>query len=215
MNEKEIVNPAFLTYAKEHSKQNDELLDRIHKETHLEEISPIMISSPFQGQLLYFLTTMIRPKKILEIGTFTGYSAICMGRALEEGATLTSIENNSELESKVNRYISEAKLSDKVKVIIGDAIDVIENLDGPFDMVFIDADKPNYLNYYKAIFPKLRKGAYIIADNVLWFGQVLTDSQEKSTVTLKAYNQMVKNDDRVEQILIPMGDGLNIARKLV
>lgn len=193
----------------------DDLLVRIQRETRLEELSPVMISPPFQGQLLYFLVSMIKPKHILEIGTFTGYSAICMGRALGDDAKLTTIEYNVELESKVNGYIKEDNLEDKITLLIGSGLEVLETLEGPFDMVFIDADKPNYLKYYEAIMPKLSKGGYILADNVLWFGRVLEESDDLSTETLKAYSKMVKEDPRVEQILLPVGDGLSIARKIV
>jgi len=173
-----------------------------------------MISTPLQGQLLYFLTKMIKPKLILEIGTFTGYSAICMGRGLEKGAKLITAEYRKELEAKIEGYISEANLESKIELKIGAGLDIIEAIDEPIDMVFIDADKPNYLNYYEAVLPKLSAGGYILADNVLWFGRVFSDDNDPSTKAIRAYNERVKEDPRVEQIILPMGDGLSIARKI-
>jgi len=215
MNEKEIVHPDFLNYALDHSKALDPLLSKIQRETHLQELSPIMISTPLQGHLLNFLTKMIDPKLIVEIGSFTGYSAICMGRALSEGAKIITIEYKKELEAKIRGYISEAELEDRVELHIGAALDVLETIDGPIDMVFIDADKPNYLNYYEAVLPKLSTGGYILADNVLWNGKVFSSATDPSTSAIKAYNEKVKSDPRVEQLILPVGDGLSIAKKVV
>lgn len=215
MNEKEIVHPDFLTYALEHSKELSPLHIKIQRETYIEERSPIMISTPLQGQLLYFLTKMIRPKTILEIGTFTGYSAICMAQALDDDAKVITLEFNKELGPKIEKYIAEAGLTEKIELIIGAGLESLKHLDGPFDMVFIDADKPNYSNYYEAVLSKVSTGGYILTDNVLWQGKVFSEDRDESTAAIRSYNQRLKEDDRVEQIILPIGDGLSIARKLV
>jgi predicted O-methyltransferase YrrM len=160
---------------------------------------------------------MTRPKAILEIGTFTGYSAICLAEGLQEGGKVYTIDMNEELEEMVRSYIAEAGLQQKIEYIIGNALDVIPSMNTTFDVVFIDADKINYSRYYNMVFEKVRKGGYIIADNVLWSGKVVADTNKKidaDTQAILDYNRMIQEDTRVENILLPVRDGLLIARKL-
>jgi predicted O-methyltransferase YrrM len=174
-----------------------------------------MLSGHFQGRVLSMLMHMIKPKRILEIGTYTGYSAICMAEGLIEGGELITIDINEELEDLVNGFIKQAGFENKIVHKIGNALEIIPQLEGDFDVVFIDADKKNYINYYHSIFDKIKPGGYIIADNVLWSGKVVIP-QEKldyETKIIMEYNDMVHHDVRVQEVLLPIRDGLLIARK--
>jgi predicted O-methyltransferase YrrM len=174
-----------------------------------------MLSGHFQGRVLSMLSHMIQPKSILEIGTYTGYSALCLAEGLQEGGLLTTIDVNEEQEELVNEYIEKAGLEAQINHIIGDATIIIPTLNDQFDIVFIDADKRNYLNYYHLVFDKVRSGGYIIADNVLWSGKVTGDydQQDLDTRIIMDYNRMVHEDTRVQEVLFPIRDGLMIARK--
>jgi predicted O-methyltransferase YrrM len=158
---------------------------------------------------------MIQPEKVLEIGTYTGYSALCLAEGLKEKGHLTTIDVNEELEDFVASYIEKAGMGDRITQLIGDAIDIIPTLDEQFDIVFIDADKKNYCNYYDLVFDKVKSGGYIIADNVLWSGKVLEDydSLDRETKILMDYNRKIHEDERVQEVLLPIRDGIMIARK--
>ena len=176
---------------------------------------PRMLSGHLQGRILSMISKIMRPEKILEIGTFTGYSALCLAEGLAQNGSLVTIDINEELEDTVRAFFEESPIGDKIKFIIGDALKIIPELQGEIDMVFIDADKENYENYYELIFPKLRVGGIIIADNVLWSGKVIEDNRkgDKETEGLRIFNRKIQEDHRVENVLLPVRDGFMIIRK--
>jgi len=192
------------------------LLNQLNRETYQKVLIPRMLSGHLQGRVLSMLSHMIQPKNILEIGTYTGYSAICLAEGLQEGGTLYTIDINAELEDMVRRYFSDAKIEDSIDFRIGNAMDIIPTLDTELDLVFIDADKTNYSNYYDLVIDKVRKGGFIIADNVLWSGKVAEENEDKDpdTQALVDYSTKINSDPRVENVLFPIRDGLLVARKL-
>lgn len=212
----EFISEELDNYVCENSANEPSYLQELNRVTHRDVLQPRMLSGHFQGRVLSMIAHMIQPKRILEIGTYTGYSALCFAEGLHENGEIITIDVNEELEEFVHTFIEKAKLQDKVKPMIGDATQIIPTLDGEFDIVFIDADKRNYCNYYDLVFDKVRKGGYIIADNVLWSGKVLEDYDklDKSTKIIVDYNRMIHEDKRVEEVILPIRDGLNIARKL-
>ncbi len=211
----EFLDENLDKYVCDHSSQESELLQELNRETSAKVLRPRMLSGHLQGRVLSMLSQMIRPKRILEIGTYTGYSAICLAEGLVENGRLHTIDINEELQSMIKSYLEKAKLTDQVELHIGIALEIIPTLEEDWDMVFIDADKENYSKYYELILPKLRSGAYIIADNVLWSGKVIEDYNglDEETKALVDYSNMVMNDDRVDNVLFPIRDGLMIARK--
>jgi len=211
----EFIDAHLDAYVCAHSEKESDVLKDLNRRTHLTVLSPRMLSGHFQGRVLSMLSHMIQPKRILEIGTYTGYSAICLAEGLVEGGLLTTIDVNEEQEELVNEYIAKAGLEAQIDHIIGDATIIIPTLNDQFDIVFIDADKRNYLNYYQLVFDKVRSGGYIIADNVLWSGKVTGeyDQQDLDTRIIMDYNRMVHEDERVQEVLFPIRDGLMIARK--
>ncbi len=207
----------LLAYAEGHSKAESEVLQELNRETHLKVRMPRMLSGPLQGNILALFVSMVRPQRILEIGTFTGYSAIWMASAMPETGILHTIDVNDELEEMVCGYFEQAGLTQKIVYHLGKALDIIPSLTDTFDMVFIDADKMNYKNYYELALQKTRQGGFIIADNVLWSGKVVSkaDKQpDKDTRNMIDFNKHVYNDTRVENVLVPIRDGLMVARKL-
>lgn len=211
----EFLDKRIEDYALAHSQPESEVLKKLNRDTYANVLMPRMLSGHMQGNLLSMFSKMICPKQILEIGTYTGYSGICLAQGLLEGGKLHTIDINEELEARVRSFIKEAELTNKINYYIGNALDIIPTINETFDLVFIDADKKNYSNYYDLVFDKVRKGGYIIADNVLWSGKVL-DACEKMDVDTKAidgYNKKIQNDVRVEQTLLPIRDGLMVARK--
>ena len=207
--------PEYEHYAAAHTTPEPELMQQLIRETNLAFAAPGMLSGLLQGRLLKMLVQMLQPSKILEIGTFTGYSAIYMASGLSQEGRLHTIDNNPEIADIAQKYIEKSGLSDKIITHQGNGLDVIPSLEGPFDLVFIDADKENYLNYYEAVLPKLRSGGFIIADNVLWYGKVLKKSalEDKETKGIAAFNEHIKNDERIEHLLLPVRDGLMMIRK--
>ena len=203
-------------YAANFTQAESDILSRLNRETYSKVMIPRMLSGHMQGQILSMFSKMIRPRRILEIGTYTGYSAICLAQGLEEGGELHTIDVNAELEDIIRMYLDEAGLSDLVHLHIANAADKVKELGGPFDIVFIDADKENYSNYFDLVIDKVRAGGYIIADNVLWSGKVVkpTERNDSETEALKSYAEKVHADGRVENVLLPVRDGLLIARKL-
>jgi predicted O-methyltransferase YrrM len=190
------------------------LLQQINRETHLHVLKPQMLSGAGQGVLLSMFSKMLRPKRILEIGTYTGYSAICLAEGLAEGGILITIDRNEELETRVRQNFEKAKLTYCIDFRIGKALDIIPKLEGLFDLIFIDADKGNYLNYYQLAIDKLRPGGLIITDNVLWYGKVADPAiQDKQTTAIRAFNEYVQADERVDNVLLPYRDGLMLAYK--
>lgn len=211
----EFIDEKLDDYVCAHTSEESDLLYKLNRETHVEILQPRMLSGHFQGRVLSMLSHMIQPKRILEIGTYTGYSAICLAEGLAEGGLLTTIDVNEEQEELVNEYIAKAGLEAQIDHIVGDACKIIPTLEDQFDIVFIDADKRNYLNYYELVFDKVRAGGYIIADNVLWSGKVTGeyDQSDLDTRIIMDYNRMVHEDERVQEVLFPIRDGLMIARK--
>jgi predicted O-methyltransferase YrrM len=201
-------------YVCRHTSKESELLQKINRETNLEVLQPRMLSGHFQGRVLSMFSKMIKPRRILEIGTYTGYSALCLAEGLTEDGLLFTIDVNEELETRVQGYFDNSDNRMKLKYFVGDAIRIIPSLNEKWDIVFIDADKLNYVNYYNLVFDSVEKGGYIIADNVLWSGKVVDSSKmDKDTELLREYNRMVHEDSRVEEVLLPIRDGLMIARK--
>ncbi len=221
-------------YSEAHTTPEIPVLARLNRETHLSQVYPQMLSGHIQGALLRMMSYMIRPLRVLEIGTFTGYSAINLAAGLfgpenpgslqgdgfdgprfASHSLLHTIEVNPELEEMIRKFIREAGLDDRIILHIGDALEIIPTLDETWDLVFIDADKPNYLNYYEMVLPKLRPGGFLIADNVLWDGKVLDEpgKMDKDTRGIAQFNEFVHRDDRVEHVMLPVRDGLMICRK--
>ena len=202
-------------YAESHTSKESSLLNRINRFTYEKMLMPRMLSGHLQGRILSMISKIMRPEKILEIGTFTGYSALCLAEGLAQNGSLVTIDINEELEDTVRAFFEESQIGGKIKFIIGDALKIIPELQGEIDMVFIDADKENYKNYYELIFPKLRVGGIIIADNVLWSGKVIEDNRkgDKETEGLRIFNRKIQEDHRVENVLLPVRDGLMIIRK--
>ena len=202
-------------YIREHSTPEDKVLEELYRQTHLYVVNPNMASGHIQGKFLEMLSYMIYPSRILEIGTYTGYSAICLARGLKSGGQLHTIEINDELNEMSTHYFALAGVADRVTLHTGRAQDVIPEMKYIFDLVFIDGDKREYCEYYDLVFEKVRKGGFIIADNVLWGGKIegveaLKDPQTKGVVM---FNEMVRTDPRVEKIVLPLRDGLMIIRK--
>ncbi len=203
-------------YAEEFTREEGEVLAALNRETYAKVMTPRMLSGHLQGQVLRMFSQMIKPKTILEIGTYTGYSALCMADGLQEGGKLITIDVNEELQDIISRHFQKSGNADKLDARVGNALEIIPTLAERFDLVFIDADKENYSNYFDLVFDKLNVGGYIIADNVLWSGKVLKDDSQldKDTIALKNYAKKVKADARVENVMMPIRDGLLIARKL-
>jgi predicted O-methyltransferase YrrM len=213
----EFISPELLKYCEQHTTEEDPLLKWITRETHAKVLMPRMISGHLQGKTLELFVKLLKPKTILEIGTYTGYSGICMARGLDEAGKLITLDINDELETMVRNFFEKSGLSHKIDYRLGDALKIIPSLEGNFDMVFIDADKNNYINYYNLVIDRVSPGGIIIADNVLWSGKVvLKEGQkiDKDTKIILEYNRMVQEDTRVENVLLPIRDGLMIARKL-
>ncbi|MFW5872601.1 MAG: O-methyltransferase [bacterium] len=202
-------------YILEHTEPEDEILSHLNRETHLKMLHPRMLSGHLQGKFLEMISRMVQPLNILEIGTFTGYSAICMARGLKQGGTLDTIEINDELKQFAIDQFEKAGLNEKINLHIGNALEIISHLDKNYDLVFIDGDKKEYIQYYNLLFPLVNVGGYIIADNVLWSGKVI-DPMEKNdadTIGIMQFNDLVHNDNRVMNVLLPLRDGLMISMK--
>ena len=202
-------------YILNHIDPEDEILKELDRETNLNVLGARMISGHLQGQVLSLLSKLIRPKSILEIGTFTGYSAICLAKGMEEGGKLITIEIDDELENIAKKYFEKAGIQNLIVQKIGPALEIIPTLKETFDLVFIDAHKPEYPAYYEAIFDKVNKGGIIIADNTLWSGKVLELPADDDIAThgIIQFNEMIKNDNRVEKVILPLRDGMTIIRK--
>lgn len=204
----------LIRYCEAHTTPVSEVLCRLERETHLRTLSPQMLSGPLQGQLLRMMSTMIQPRQALEIGTFTGYSAICIAGGMPAGGILHTIEVNAELRYIIEHYVAEAELEERIRLHVGNALEIIPALEGPFDLVWIDAGKLDYADYYDMVFDKVSPGGYILADNVLWSGKVIAENRDADTEALHRFNQKVQADPRVENIILPIRDGILMARKL-
>ena len=211
----EFPDPKINAYAEAYTKAESKLLAELNRDTNANVLFPRMLSGHLQGRMLSMLSKMIQPKRILEIGTYTGYSALCMSEGLQEGGMLHTIELNPEHEDMIRKYFQKAGAENKITLHIGNAMKIIPTLNETFDLVFIDADKENYLAYYEMVLGKLRNGGYIFADNVLWSGKVLeqVDPNDKETKGIVEFSKKVQADERVENVLLPVRDGVMIIRK--
>jgi predicted O-methyltransferase YrrM len=203
-------------YVVAHSEQEPQLLEQLTRETYQKVLQPIMLSGPYQGRVLSMISKLIRPKSILELGTFTGYATLCLAEGLQDEGELHTIDINEELTDFQRKYFDKSNFGNQIIQHTGSALDIIPKLDQTFDLIFIDADKPNYSNYFHLIIDKLNKGGVILSDNVLWHGKVVEplDDKDKSTKAVLDYNTLLKNDKRIETVLLPIRDGLTISRKI-
>ncbi len=195
--------------------KEDEVLHEIDRQTNLQTLYPSMLSGHLQGKFLELISKMLQPSRILEIGTFTGYSAICLAKGLIENGMLHTIEINDEMQNFLHTYFAKAGLANKIQLHIGDANQIIPTLNETFDLVFIDGEKTQYISYYNLILPKLRSGGIILADNVLWYNKVLEkpENADAQTRGILNFNEFVKNDNRVEKVILPIRDGISLIRK--
>ena len=210
----EFIDPKLEEYAEKHTTQQSAILQELERETWAKVLIPRMLSGHLQGRFLSMMAKLMGAKRILEIGTYTGFSAICMAEAIAEDGRIHTIDINEELEPMIKRYFERAGVANKVRFHLGNALDVVPTLDEVWDLVFIDADKENYSNYFDLVIDHVRPGGCIIADNVLWSGKVVADSPDEETKALIEYSDKVNRDPRVENILLPIRDGLMLCRKL-
>jgi len=210
-----MMTPEWIAYAEAHTTPESTVLERLNRETHLTQVYPRMLAGQLQGTFLRMISQMIRPRRILEIGTFTGYSTINLAYGLEPDGMIHTIEINPELEATIRRYISEAGLDHRVILHTGDAINIIPELSEAWDLVYIDADKPRYTLYYNLVFDRLLPGGFFLADNALWDGKVLQDRSkyDKDTLGIAEFNEYIQRDERVENLLLPFRDGIMLIRK--
>lgn len=204
-------------YVVAHSADEPELLQQLNRETYQKILQPRMLSGHYQGRVLSMISKLVNPKNILEIGTYTGYSALCLAEGMQSNGEIHTIDINEELVDFQRKYFDKSGYGNKIHQYLGNALEIIPKLDISFDLVFIDADKENYSNYFNVIIDKLHSGAIILSDNVLWSGKVLDTSFKKedtSTPALIEYNKLLKNDKRIETVVLPIRDGLTISRKL-
>jgi len=203
-------------YVVKHSQDEPELLHQLTRETYQKILQPRMLSGPYQGRILSMISKLVNPKSILEIGTYTGYSALCLVEGLQKGGELHTIDINEELVDFQRKYFDRSEFGNQIHQYIGNALEIIPSLHKTFDLIFIDADKENYINYFNIIINKLNSGGVILSDNVLWSGKVLDEENQTDEVTksLVAYNKLLKEDERVESVILPIRDGLTISRKI-
>ena len=201
-------------YIEAHSSPEGAVLEQITRNTHLEVINPRILSGHVQGRVLSMLSQMIRPKRILELGTFTGYSALCLAEGLTEDGKLITIEHNDEMEEAIRRNLALSPLGNKIELVIGDAKEELRRLDDKFDLVFIDADKKEYCDYLDLVLPLMHLGGWILADNTLWDGHIIDPAydKDKQTVALRAFNDKVASDERLDKVILPLRDGLTIIK---
>lgn len=203
-------------YVVAHSQDEPDLLQQLTRETYQKILQPIMLSGPYQGRVLSMISKLIRPKSVLELGTFTGYATLCLAEGLHPEGEIHTIDVNEELEDFQRKYFDKSEFGQQIHQHLGSAIDILPKLDKSFDLVFIDADKPNYVNYFHLIIDKLRPGGIILSDNVLWHGKVVepVDPKDVSTNVVLEFNTLLKEDPRIETVLLPIRDGLTISRKI-
>ncbi len=211
----DLIDHDIEAYCEQHTTPESALLYRLNRQTHLETLNPRMLSGQLQGLFITFISKMIRPRYVLEIGTFTGYSALCLAEGLVEGGVLHTIEKNIEYEDRIVQYFTQSPYRDRIQLHIGDALQVVDRLDLPWDLVFIDAEKEDYLEYYNLILPKVRKGGFILVDNTLWNGKVTQEvaPSDHDTRAILAFNDHIQQDDRVQNLLLPFRDGMMMIEK--
>ena len=212
----EFIPEAIDNYVKEHSDQESELLQKINRETYARVMMPRMLSGHVQGRVLSMLSHMMKPEVIVEVGTYTGYSALCMAEGMAENGKLITLDINEELEDQVRGYFDESPYSNQIDYRIGNAMELLPEIDEPIDLVFIDADKKNYLNYLELLLPKIKTGGVLLSDNVLWSGKVLEETQknDRDTTVLKEFNQKLAQHPQLETVMLPLRDGLTLSRKI-
>lgn len=210
----DVIAKELQAYAEQHTTEESPLLKKINRDTHSQVLMPRMLSGQLQGRVLSMISCMIRPRAILEIGTYTGYSAICLAEGLQEKGTLVTIDINEELHDRVSGYFTAAGLEDRIDYRIGNATEIIPELKGNFDLVFIDADKENYSRYFDLVIDRVNLNGLILADNVLWSGKVLDAKPDKDTRAIVDFNRKVQADVRVENVLLPIRDGMMLMRKI-
>lgn len=209
-----ITNPEVELYAESHTSSEDEVLYGINRSIHLHTANPRMSSGPYQGRLLQILSELVAPKVAVEIGVFAGYASICIARGLAQGGRLYAIEADEEFESMIRRHLAEAGVDDRVEVVMAQAKDAIPALPDGIDLAYLDADKVSYLDYYELLVPKMNRGGLLLVDNILWNGKVLFEQPEgdKETIVLQSLNDRIQSDPRVENVLLPIRDGLMLVR---
>ncbi len=211
-----FIDEQLSSYAEEHSSPESDLLAELNRDTYANVLIPRMLSGHLQGRVLSMISKMLAPARILEIGTYTGYSALCLAEGLSKGGQLHTIDVNEELEDRIKAFFSQSDYADQIKLHIGNALEIIPEIQDEIQLVFIDADKENYLNYYKLLIDRLPSGAVIIADNVLWSGKVVDNEElvkDEETRSLHEFNGYIQRDSRVENVLMPIRDGLMVIRK--
>ncbi|MBL7815708.1 MAG: O-methyltransferase [Saprospiraceae bacterium] len=208
-----MINPKIEQYAEAHTTPESAVLQSLVRETHLKTLAPRMLSGHLQGRFLSLIAKLMQPRRVLEIGTFTGYSALCLTEGVADGGVLYALEGNDELKHIIEKYIEKSGYQDKIKLLIGNALEIIPTLDEFFDLVFIDAGKRDYPQYWDLVVEKTRSGGLILADNVLWSGKIVEEKKNLDTQILDSFNKKVLTDDRVECLLLPLRDGLMMALK--
>ncbi|MCQ2285812.1 MAG: O-methyltransferase [Bacteroidales bacterium] len=211
-----LIDNEIEEYCEDHTSRESDLLYRLNRETHIKMMNPRMLSGQMQGAFLSFIAKMLSPHNVLEVGTFTGYSALCLAEGVGDKGIVDTIEIDAELEDMIRRYVDQSGLKDKINLIIGDALQVIPTLDKVYDLVFVDAEKKHYPDYYEMILPKMRKGGILLVDNVLWNEKVVNEVNEKDVDTKKImeFNDRVQKDERVKNMLLPFRDGIMMIEKL-
>ena len=212
----DFLSSEIENYSLSHTSEENDLLKDLNRQTHVQVLQPRMLSGHLQGRILSMFSCMIRPSRVLEIGTYTGYSALCIAEGISENGKIITIDSNKELEPFTRTYFSKSKFNDQIEFIVGNALNVIPQLEETWDLIFIDADKENYLNYYELVLKNVRKGGFIIADNVLWSGKVTQEisPNDNETSGIVEFNKKVNEDSRVENVLVPVRDGLMVLRKV-
>ena len=211
-----FISEELLNYCITHSSKESEVLKELNRQTHIRTLNPRMICGKHQGRFLSMISKIIRPKKILEIGTFTGYSTLCLAEGLEKDGRIDTIDNNFELKKIQNYFFNLAKLQNQINQFTCDATKIIPKLKGEYDLIFLDADKKNYLNYLDLLVPLLRKKGLLVSDNVLWSGKVINtnDNKDLETEVLKKFNQQLSNHKNLETVLLPIRDGISLSVKI-
>ncbi len=209
-----FISEELDSYITQHSEDEPALLAELNRETHQKILRPRMLSGHFQGRVLSMIAKLIRPKNILEIGTYTGYATLCLAEGIQTDGIIDTIDNNEELVDFQKKYFEKSGYSKQIHAHLGDALNIITTLDKKYDLVFIDADKDNYINYFNLILPKMNSGGIILSDNVLWSGKILEEvkTNDKATQILLAYNKLLKENDKIETVLLPIRDGLTLSR---
>ena len=211
----EFINKNILEYIESNSQLEPILLKELNKETHLKILNPRMLSGSYQGRILSLISKIIKPKIVLEIGTYTGYSALCIAEGLDKKGVIDTIDINEELQEIQNKFFLKSGHANQINQYIGNALDIIPTINKKFDLVFLDADKENYINYFELVIDKINSGGVLISDNVLWSGKVIENKKnDLTTEKLVEFNNLINNDKRIETVIFPVRDGLSISRKI-